>query len=251
MGRIPNDDAAFLAWARTHADLWSPAQGPPPAIGLDDAERASFVARCAAAEAAHSAMLAARRKALDATAAKDAAFAILRREASSDVARIDAYAATTGDDKTHARAGVRAPKTPGERPAPPEPTDLRTRIDTDGSIRLTFKVTTGGGAAYLVQRTTTGPDGVASPYEFLGFAEKNKTYTDNAVPIGLKSVGYRVAARLNTGAVSPWSVTAVVPFGTQRPGVALGLGAGTRADGRKSPGGGVGAVGEEGRKDAG
>lgn len=220
MGRIPSDDAAFLAWARTHADLWSPATGQPPAIGLDDAERASFVARCAAAGAAHAAMLAARQKALDSTALKDTTFAILRREASADVARIDAFAATTGDDEAHARAGVRAPKTPGERPAPPEPTDLRTRVETDGSIALSFKVTTGGGAAYLVQRTTTGPDGVQSPYEFLGFADTNKTYTDRAVPIGLKSVGYRVAARLNTGAVSPWSVTATVPFGSQRPGVA-------------------------------
>jgi hypothetical protein len=218
MGRIPNDDAAFIAWARTHADLWSPATGEPPAIGLDDAERASFRARADAAEAAHAAMLAARQRALDATAAKDAAFAILRREASGDLARIDAHAATTGDDKTYARAGVRAPKTPGERPAPPEPTHLRTQIDTDGSIRVTFKVTTGGGASYLVQRTTTGPDGVQSPYEFVGFADGNKTYIDRAVPIGLKSVGYRVAARLNTGAVSPWSVTATVPFGSQKSG---------------------------------
>ncbi len=225
MGRIPNDDAAFIAWARTHANLWSPAQGEPPAIGLDDAERARFLARCEAAEAAHASMLAARQRALDATARKDTTFAILRREASADVARIDAFAATTGDEETYARAGVRAPKAPGARPAPPEPTDLRTRIDTDGSIRLSFKVTTGGGATYLVQRTTTGPDGVASPYFFLAYADKNKTYTDNAVPIGLKSVGYRVAARLNTGAVSPWSVTATVPFGSQKPAAAQGVGA--------------------------
>ncbi|MFI4914991.1 MAG: hypothetical protein ACIAS6_00615 [Phycisphaerales bacterium JB060] len=251
MGRIPSDDAAFLAWARTHADLWSPASGQPPAIGLDEAERARFLARCAAAEAAHAAMLAARRKALDATALKDTTFAALRREASGDLARIDAHAATTGDDKTHARAGVRAPKTPSERPAPPEPRDLRTRVDTDGSIVLSFKVTTGGGATYLVQRTTTGPDGVATPYEFLGFAEKNKTYTDRAVPIGLKSVGYRVAARLNTGAVSPWSVPATVPFGSQRPAAAGGVGAGAGGDEGAGSAGGVGAIKKDERKDAG
>ena len=251
MGRIPIGDAALLAWARTHADRWSPAHGQPPMIGLDNAQRARFRDKADAAEAAYAAMQAARQRALDATAAKDAAFAILRREASADLARIDAHAATTGDDTTYARAGVRAPKTPGQRPAPPEPTDLRTRIDTDGSIRLSFKVTTGGGASYLVQRTTTGPDGVQTPYEFLGFAEKNKTYIDRAVPIGLKSVGYRVAARLNTGAVSPWSVTAVVPFGSQSGGAARGVGAGVRAEGSEGSGGGVGAAKEEGRKDAG
>lgn len=251
MGRIPNGDAALLAWARTHADRWSPAQGQPPMIGLDNAQRARFGEKTDAAEAAHSAMLAARQRALDATAAKDAAFAILRREASADLARIDAHAATTGDEATYARAGVRAPKTPGQRPAPPEPTDLRTRINTDGSIRLSFKVATGGGASYLVQRTTTGPDGVASAYIILGFAEKNKTYIDRAVPTGLKSVGYRVAARLNTGAVSPWSVTAVVPFGSQRGAAARGAGAGKSAGQRKSPVGGIRPVETDARKDAG
>ncbi|MCW5756675.1 MAG: hypothetical protein KIT54_05495 [Phycisphaeraceae bacterium] len=251
MGRIPIGDAALLAWARTHADRWSPATGQPPAIGLDNAQRARFRNKADAAEAAHSAMQAARQRALDATAAKDAAFAILRREASADLARIDAHAATTGDEATHARAGVRAPKTPGQRPAPPEPTDLRTRIDTDGSIRLSFKVTTGGGASYPVQRTTTDQGGVQTPYEFLGFAEKNKTYIDRAVPIGLKSVGYRVAARLNTGAVSPWSVAAVVPFGSLKPAAARGVGAGEGAAGSEGPAGGVGSVKKEGRVEAG
>jgi hypothetical protein len=76
-----------------------------------------------------------------------------------------------------------------------------------------------------VQRQTTTIDNVTSGYAFMGFhglpwasmgfADDEKECTDNAVPEGLKSVGYRVAARLSTGLMSGWSVTYTVPFGSQ------------------------------------
>ncbi|MEQ9094798.1 MAG: hypothetical protein RIE32_00890 [Phycisphaerales bacterium] len=213
-GRIPKDDASFIDWSRIHADLWA-GGGTPPVIGLDNLEIASFEEKTAAAEAAYTAMLAARQASRDATALKDATFAALRAEASADLARIDAFATTTGDPGVYPKAGIPAPKTPSERTAPPAPTDLRTTVDTDGSITLSFKATTGGGATYLVQRRTTSTEGLESPYVFLGFAEDDKTFVDNAVPEGVRSVGYRVAARLSTGPQSGWSVTRTVPFGSQ------------------------------------
>ena len=213
-GRIPNDDASFIAWARTHADIWAGGQ-TPPAIGLSPAEVAAFAAKTAAAEAAYSAMLAARQASLDATALKDTRFADLRAEASADLSRIDAFATTTGNPGVYPLAGIPAPKTPSARTAPPAPTDLRTIVGTDGSVTLTFKATTGGGATYLVQRRTTSIEGLESPYAFMGFAGDDKKFVDNAVPEGVRSVGYRVAARLSSGPQSGWSVTRTIPFGSQ------------------------------------
>lgn len=214
-GRIPKDDPTFISWARTHADIWSGGQGSPPVIGLDPLEVASFEDKTAAAEAAYQTMLTSRQAALDATAAKDVAFAALRSEASADLARIDAYATTTNDPGVYPLAGIPEPKSPSVRPAPGAPTDLRTGILTDGRIELTFKVSTGGGATYLVQRRITSVEGVAGDYQFLGFADDDKRYIDTTVPEGAGSVGYRVAARLSTGLQGEWSQTATIPFGTQ------------------------------------
>lgn len=214
-GRIPTDDATFIAWARQRANQWAGGQSGPPEIGLDPTEVASFEAKTAAAEAAYQAKIKAASDAKDATAAKNVTFAALRREASSDLARIDAFADTAGGPGVYPLAGIPEPKTPSERTAPDAPTDLRTTVETDGSIELTFKATTGGGATYLVQRRTTSIEGVESTYEFVGFADDEKRYTDNAVPDGIRSVGYRVAARLSSGPQSAWSVTRTVPFGSQ------------------------------------
>jgi hypothetical protein len=214
-GRIPRTDASFIAWARQRANQWAGGQSGPPEIGLDPLEVASFEAKTAAAEAAYQTMLDARSAARDARAAKDVAFADLRSEASSDLARIDAFATTTNDPGVYPLAGVPEPKTPSERGAPNAPTDLRSTVDTDGSIELSFKVATGGGATYLVQRRITSIDGLASDYEFIGFADEDKRFVDNAVPKGIQSVGYRVAARLTSGPQSSWSQTLTVPFGSQ------------------------------------
>lgn len=213
-GRIPTDDPSFIAWARTHSDIWNGGQAPP-VIGLDPSELASFEEKTVAAESAYAAMQAARQASLDATSLKDTLFAELRAEASADLARIDAYATTTGGPGVYPLAGIPAPKTPAERTAPPAPTDLKATVETDGSVELSFKATTGGGATYLVQRRTTSIEGVESPYVFLGFADDDKKLTDTAVPEGVRSVGYRVAARLSTGPQSAWSVTRTVPFGSQ------------------------------------
>lgn len=53
------------------------------------------------------------------------------------------------------------------------------------------------------------------PFQFVGYAKDDKTFLDNAVPDGVRSVGYRVAARLSTGLMSDWSLTYAIPFGTQ------------------------------------
>ncbi|MFI4914968.1 MAG: hypothetical protein ACIAS6_00500 [Phycisphaerales bacterium JB060] len=219
MARAPKPEAAFIKWSRLHADLWTsgpPGGGPPPDVGIDEAQLLATLAACAKAEAAYTAMRRARSAAKAATHAKDTALAELRAAMGADVSIIDAHAKATKDPGVWERAQIPAPRDAAERTAPPAPTDLRASVDTDGSIDLTFKVASGGGALYLVQRVTTPLEGPSSPYEIVGFAGDDKAFTDDAVPEGLKSVGYRVAVRLTTGPLSDWSVTCEVPFGSQK-----------------------------------
>lgn len=217
MPRIPDADDAFIAFARLHADLWS-GQGTAPTIGLSPEQITETLAATAAAEAADVAAQQARSASKAATAAKRQAIATLEGVFAADVATIDAHALATKDPGVYTRAQIDAPKTPSERPAPPAPTDLRATVQSNGSVVLSFKATTGGGATYLVQRLTTSIQGVESPYEFVGFASDDKRYIDTAVPEGVRSIGYRVAARISTGLQSPWSVTRTVPFGSQNNG---------------------------------
>ncbi len=218
MPRAPKPEAAFIAWSRHRADLWSGGEGQPPVIGLDEQQRLEALEASAQAHAAYQAMLAARSAAKAATEAKNNAVARLRSVMGADVATIDAFALSTRDPGVWVKAQVPAPKDASVRTAPPRPTDLRAAIASDGSVRLSFKVASGGGALYLVQRVTTALGGRRDPYEFIGFAGDDKAFTDRAVPEGLKSVGYRVAVRLSTGLMSDWSITCEVPFGSQKSG---------------------------------
>lgn len=214
MPRIPDTDEAFINFSRDHIDIWSGGQTPPD-TGLSSAQLAATEAATAAAEAADLAARQARTLAKTRTAAKREAIRNLRAVIGGDMDTIDAYAKATGDPGVYQRAQIPAPKSPSERDAPPVPTDLRTTVDTDGSVELTFKVAAGGGASYLIQRRTTSIEGLESPYQFIGFADDEKRFVDNAVPDGVRSVGYRVAARISTGQQSGWSVTRTIPFGSQ------------------------------------
>ena len=215
MSRTPTTEQAYIAFARQHLTIWEGNGGQPPMIGLSSLQLQETSDAVDAAEAAYAAALAARDASKAATQAKDNALAALQAVIGGDIDTIDAFAKATKNPNVWVLAQIPAPKDPSERPAPPAPTDLRAVVDSDGSVNLTFKVATGGGATYLVQRLITPLEGAPNAYEFLGFANDNKTFTDNAVPEGVKSVGYRVAARLATGPMSSWSQTLIIPFGSQ------------------------------------
>lgn len=215
MRRTPTTEQAYIAFARQHYTIWSGGQAGPPVIGLSSIQLQETSDAVDAAEAAYSAMLAARDASKAATEAKDNALAALKAVIGADIDTIDAFAKATKDPNVWVLAQIPAPQDPSERDAPPAPTDLVADLRLDGSIELRFKGATGGGAQYQVQRQTTSVEGVTSQYEVLGFADDEKRFVDSAVPEGIRSVGYRVAARISTGLQSDWSVTYTIPFGSQ------------------------------------
>ncbi|MFI4917445.1 MAG: hypothetical protein ACIAS6_13185 [Phycisphaerales bacterium JB060] len=215
MPRFPKNEAAFITYAKQRIADWKGGQAGPPDTGLSAQQLTDTENAVNEAESAYNAMLAARNSARTATGTKNDKLEALRAIFGADVDTIDAYAKATNNPGVYTLAGIPKPKDASEREAPPAPTNLRAVVDTDGSVDLTFKVAAGGGATYLVQRVLTPIGGAPGPYEFMGFANDDKTFTDNAVPEGIKSVGYRVSARLATGPQSSWSQTLIIPFGSQ------------------------------------
>lgn len=126
---------------------------------------------------------------------------------------IDGYAKSTKNPSVYALAGIAEPKKPSARTEAPTPTDIATRITSNGDVVFTFKVASGGGATFPIQRKSIALDGYTGPWEDLGLANSDKRYTDNTATSGVTAYIYRVATRLTTGVQSEWSEWATASFG--------------------------------------
>lgn len=210
--RIPQTELARLEWAREHATLWS-GQGVAAAIGLTAPQVAALDAAVTLAEARRASQVVANTAKLSATEAKDVAMSALDERIAAAVATIDAFALTSTNPDVYATAGIPAPKAPSPRQAPPQPVLETPAHLSGGAIRVAFKVATGGGAQYLIQRRDTHLEGTPGDW-FTIASVAEKTYNDLAVPFGLREVAYRVRAALSNGAASEWSESATFSFGT-------------------------------------
>lgn len=210
--RIPQTEQARIEWARDHVTLWS-GQGIATSIGLAAGQVASLNAAVTLAETRRAAQVAANTAKLAATEAKNVAIDSMDEQIGAAVATIDAFALASGNPDVYSTAGIPAPKAASPRQAPPQP-ELETPENLSGGIiRLAFKVVTGGGAQYLIQRRDTPLEG--GPGDWFTIASvAQKTYDDQAVPFGLREVAYRVRASLSNGAASGWSESATFSFGT-------------------------------------
>lgn len=91
---------------------------------------------------------------------------------------------------------------------------MQASLLNDGTVEFRFRVASGGGAVYLVQRQTVSATGEEGQFENVGQADDLKRYFDTSVPTGVRSVSYRAQTRLTNGELSDWSETATIRFGT-------------------------------------
>lgn len=213
MGRIPDTDEALIDYARLHADVWAGGQ-TPPVIGLSAQQLLDTEAATAEAEAADLAAKQAKSISRAATLARRVALDKLEAILGSDLDTIDAYAKATNDPGVYTLAQVTPPKEPAKREAPPKPV-LQTPVQLSGGVlRVVFKVTTGGGAQYQIERRDTPLGG--TPGEWIRQNTiTEKAFDDHGVPFGMLEVQYRVRAQISSGPASEWSEPAAFSFGTQ------------------------------------
>ncbi|MEQ8844983.1 MAG: hypothetical protein RIB58_09025 [Phycisphaerales bacterium] len=212
--KYPRGDDAFIAWAREKVTLWEGGQSGPPNIGVTSEQVQTLAGLVTDGESKLSsakAKLTAYRSAID---EKDNSFGSIKGQLGSMFDSIDSFAKSSGDPDVYARAGLPEPKTPSERPAPPAATAVTTRVRPGGNVLFGFKLRSGGGCVYEVQRRTTTLASVVSPWEFVGLAEDNKRFEDTDVPRGVASVSYRVRARRTNGNAGEWSQASTVYYGT-------------------------------------
>jgi hypothetical protein len=95
------------------------------------------------------------------------------------------------------------------------PSELKSRLSTNGEIELTFKMEDRGrgGLLYEVQRRLVPLEGAQSPWLPLDITAE-KRFTDDDVPTGLREVHYQVRAMRASGKKGDWSCAHAVRFGT-------------------------------------
>lgn len=211
--RYPRREALLLAWARHHATVWSGGENPPPDTGLSAQQIQDFDTAVSQAESAYSDRVAKLASAKASTTNKNDKFDVLLDRLGSCISTIDSYFKDTKDPGIYVRAELDPPKEPSERPAPPKPTDLALTSFSDGSLRLSFKVSAAG-AVFEVQRSTTDLVGQDSPWTTIAVTGE-KMYTDPAVPGGLRSIQYRVRGILGNNNAGEWSTPEPLSFGSQ------------------------------------
>jgi hypothetical protein len=108
--------------------------------------------------------------------------------ASAIIKVIRAQAVTSDDPNIYELARLDPPAPPSPVPAPTEPTDLRTTVENDGSIRLSWKArnaSPSAGTAFTIFRKLAGQESYV-PVGTVGV----RTFTDNTVPPGTPSIQY-------------------------------------------------------------
>lgn len=213
MPRFPKNEQAFITYAKQRSVQWKGGQAGPPDVGLSAQQLLDTENAANEAQAAYDAMLAARNAAREATLLKNNKLEALRAIFGGDVDTIDAYAKATNNPDVWVLAGIPKPKDPGERPAPPKPTEVELTALTGGSIVIGFKVAAGG-AVFEIQRRSRPIGGTVSDWTTIAITGE-KRVTDPGVPVGLESVEYKVRAVLPNNNVGLWSDAATFSFGSQ------------------------------------
>ncbi|MEQ8843499.1 MAG: hypothetical protein RIB58_01495 [Phycisphaerales bacterium] len=215
MPRKPKREAEFIAWARARVNQWLGGQSGPPNIGLsvDQINQADNLVTDL--EAKFLDMTNKRTAAETATGVKDTAYDNTEDYLAGLIDIIDGFAKSTKDPSVYALAGIPEPKKPASRTEAPVPTDIATRITSNGTVIFSFKVAAGGGATYPVQRRIIRLDGTTTPWQDAGLANTLKRYEDNSSQAGVAAYIYRASTRLNTGVQSEWSEWAVANLGLE------------------------------------
>jgi len=212
MARLPTKDAELLNWTAERLAAWA-GQGTPPNIGITADQVAAAAALLSDAEAALGNAISLDAQSKAAFDDKRSAIGALRRNLGGLIDTIEAFAKTSEDPGVYSRALIDPPKPPAPREDPPQPAELATQSTSDGSVLFTFKVTAGAGATFEVQRRATPLTGEGPGWQHLATVG-DKRYLDQAVPVGLRRVEYRVRVTLSSGVTSPWSIPAPFDFGT-------------------------------------
>lgn len=210
MPNIPSSARlAQITWFETHVPAWADA---PEEFGLDPQAAQDVKAALQEARAAYDAARQARQAAKSATVQQEERLKMLLNVGRDAVNTIKAYIEMSEDTSLWGRAGLTPDARSGTAPALGSPFGLRTTLDSEGHVRLTWKARHPRGVrgvVYVVRRAID--EGEMALLDAVG----GKVYLDAGVPAGTRSVRYIVQARRGK-ATSAWSTIAELRLGSGR-----------------------------------
>ncbi|OAB56361.1 hypothetical protein AY599_21440 [Leptolyngbya valderiana BDU 20041] len=194
MATIPKQLPKAINWVRRRVPIWAAA---PEAIGLrpEQVDELTDLATQAHAALAEYRRLEAQ---LQAQGIRYRGLAGRMREmASGQVTQVRGYARTTDNpQKIYGKARLRAPKRRGRAPAPGTPTRFRTRLTDRGGLDITFRCPHPKGVEHVTYKIERQEE-LDGTMRYLTTV-KERRFIDEAIPVGVGELVYRVTAMTST-----------------------------------------------------
>lgn len=183
---IPQSVLGKLEFFEERLAVWS---ADPTAIGIEATDIVSLNTMVTNARAAYENARASRNTAKADTIIQNLAIADMYGFGSDLVKTMRAFALKTNDPSVYSAAQIPPPAPPSPVGPPDQPTELAASVLLPFGIRLTWKGSVANGAYFGIFRKLHGE----TSYSIIKTTAE-KSYSDTALPVGVTSVDYYIAA---------------------------------------------------------
>ncbi|MEM1010616.1 MAG: hypothetical protein AAGI46_00175 [Planctomycetota bacterium] len=194
MSVVPRKNVDKIQFFEDHISVWT---AQATTIGTTEAEVTDLDTKTQAARTAYDAQQAAQNAAKAATADLNVALDAMSRAGSDIIYQIRSQAGADGDG-VYAAAQIPVPATPSPSAAPGTPYELKTEVNGNGELMLSWKCDNPAGTSgtiYQVYRSTNG----SLDFEYLGGVGSRK-FVDATIPAGATQITYKMQAVRSTAA---------------------------------------------------
>ncbi len=217
MSIVPKRLNDFLPWASTHAAIWKVS---PATIGLTAPQATAVDNAVNTANDNYSLQLAAYDKAKAATLTQQDSTSTARTAVADAIRSIRAFAEQQSNPSAvYAAAQIPSPATPTPMAPPGQPTDFKAQLNSDGSIRLSWKCPNPQGATstiYFVRRRLANSTGAYTQVGVVG----ERAFVDDTIPSSSGGASYIVQAQRGTQ-LGAAGLAFTIQFGVDGPGLSI------------------------------
>lgn len=207
MPTIPSSCEQQINFFEQHVAIWA---NDPASIGLTSGIVTELNGLTQQARTAFVSVQAIRSESKATTTGFHTATDAMRALGGAAIDAIRAYAKTTGDDGVYEAAQIPPPDAPTPYPAPAAPADLKTSLDNNGNVNVTWRITQPAAGASVFTMVTRRLNG-NGPFTLIGTTQ-GKQFTDTTVPAGTAEVTYQLQAMAG-GQTGPFSEPVTVFLG--------------------------------------
>lgn len=207
MSTVPKSREQQINFFEQHIAIWS---NDPASIGLTSGVVTELNGLTQQARASFVSVQALREAAKAGTTGFHNATDAMSALGGAAINTIRAYAKTTGDDGVYEAAQIPPPDAPTPYPAPAAPADLKTSLDNNGNVNVTWRITQPASGAQVFTMVTRRLNG-NGPFTLIG-STQGKQFTDTTVPAGTAEVTYQLQAMAG-GQTGPFSEPVTVYLG--------------------------------------